>query len=82
MKGDSEASLSLKGSTVILSKSNGGWLIDFASQLQVEGFDQQMFSKIDSLNAALKKVSLQIQSGEISDIGQVEFAIMTAMMGG
>lgn len=82
MLGDSDASLTLKGITVLLAKSNGGWLIDFASQLQAEGFDQQMLSNIDSLNVALKKVSLQIQNGEISDIGQVEFAIMTAIMGG
>ncbi|MDP6693895.1 MAG: hypothetical protein QF444_06160, partial [Phycisphaerales bacterium] len=82
MQGDNKATLALEGITVSLNKTNRGWLIDFDSQLQAEGLDQQKFSQVETMIKAFKKVADQIKSGEISDYSQVEFAIMTAMMGG
>ncbi|MBC8522343.1 hypothetical protein H8D29_00275, partial [PVC group bacterium] len=82
MQGDNKATLALEGTTVSLNKTNRGWLIDFDSQLQAEGLDQQKFSQVETMIKAFKKVADQIKSGEISDSSQVEFAIMTAMMGG
>jgi hypothetical protein len=63
-----------------LVKTDRGWLVDFESQVQAEGFDQQKFAQIDKLSGAFKKVQAQIESGEIADKNQIEFAIMTSMM--
>jgi hypothetical protein len=66
--------------SVTLVKTDRGWLIDFKSQADAEGFDAKKFSRVEKLSKAFKKVQVQIENGEISDKGQVEFAIMTSMM--
>ena len=80
MEGDTKATILLGAISVTLVKTDRGWLVDFESQVQAEGFDQQKFAQIDKLSGAFKKVQAQIESGEIADKNQIEFAIMTSMM--
>lgn len=81
MHGEGKASITMMGNTVEMNKTSRGWLLDFTSQLESEGLDPQTFSKLESMSKSFNKVTEQIKSGEITDMGQVEFAIMSSFMG-
>jgi len=80
MDGEDKATLQINAVSITLIKTDRGWLIDFESQAKAEGLTSEEFVQIDKLSGAFKKVQAQIESGEIADKGQIEFAIMTSMM--
>ena len=80
MDGDSKATLPVNAISLTLLKTDRGWLVDFQSQADAEGFDAKKFAKVEKLSNAFKKIQGQIENGEIADKGQIEFAIMTSMM--
>ena len=82
MNGEDKASITMMGVTVEMNKTSRGWLLDFESQLESGGLDPQKFSELESMSKSFDKVTEQIKSGEITDMGQVEFAIMASFMVG
>jgi hypothetical protein len=80
MDGDTKATLPMNPISVILVKTNRGWLIDFESHANAEGFNAQKIAEVEKLSSAFKKVKDQIENGQIADENQIEFAIMTSMM--
>ena len=62
-------------------KTENGWLVDFDAVVESEGLMQQL-PQITKVVRALQNVTAQINDGSITDVGQLQFALGAAMMGG
>ncbi|MDP7008684.1 MAG: hypothetical protein QGI78_03840 [Phycisphaerales bacterium] len=82
MQGDSKATILFGAVSVDLVKTDALWLIDFESQIRAEGINTEKLAQLEKFSSAIKNVASQIDSGQITDKSQLEFALMTAMMGG
>ena len=78
---DDTATITVSNKLYTMLKTENGWLVDFDAVVESEGLMQQL-PQITKVVRALQNVTAQINDGSITDVGQLQFAIGAAMMGG
>jgi len=81
MVSDDTATITVSNKLYTMLKTENGWLVDFDAVVESEGLMQQL-PQITKVVRALQSVTDQINDGSITDVGQLQFAIGAAMMGG
>jgi hypothetical protein len=81
MVSDDTATITVSNKLYTMLKTENGWLVDFDAVVESEGLMQQL-PQITKVVRALQSVTAQINDGSITDVGQLQFAIGAAMMGG
>ena len=78
---DDTATITVSNHLYTMLKTENGWLVDFDAVVESVGLMQQL-PQITKVVRALQSVTAQINDGSITDVGQLQFAIGAAMMGG
>ena len=78
---DDTATITVSNKLYTMLKTENGWLVDFDAVVESEGLMQQL-PQITKVVRALQSVTAQINEGSITDVGQLQFALGAAMMGG
>jgi len=78
---DDKATITVSNQLYTMLKTNTGWLVDFNAIMESAGLLQQLPRITKAVNA-FKNVAAQIRDGSITDLGQLQFALGAAMMGG
>ena len=81
MVSDDTATITVSNHLYTMLKTDNGWLVDFDAVVESEGLMQQL-PQITKVVGALRSVTAQINDGSITDVGQLQFALGAAMMGG
>ena len=81
MVSDNTATITVSNKLYTMLKTENGWLVDFDAVVESEGLMQQL-PQITKVVRALQSVTAQINDGSITDVGQLQFALGAAMMGG
>ena len=81
MVSDDTATITVSNHLYTMLKTENGWLVDFDAVVESEGLMQQL-PQITKVVGALRSVTAQINDGSITDVGQLQFALGAAMMGG